>query len=378
MKDLSLYIHIPFCEKKCNYCDFVSFPKQFKNLEFYINSLLIELSLYKEELQDYKVKTIFIGGGTPSAIDAKYIKIVLNYIYDNFNTHDEMEVSIELNPGSLDMGKLTTYRESGINRISIGLQTFNNDILQKLGRIHTAEDFYKSYDMARESGFDNINVDLIFDLPDQTIKDGIKDVENLIDLGVNHISYYSLIIEPGTLMDKWHQENKLNLLDEDSERLLYHQAKDYLKSSGYDHYEISNFALDGSRCQHNMTYWKINSYLGLGLSSHSNLKGKRFFNTSNMNDYIEKLSDFTLPIVEEEIIDKETEMAEFCIFGLRLIKGIDMLEFKNRFNIDIEDLYGDAIKKHKGNGLLLEEENHIRLSDKGLDLANLVEVDFLP
>ncbi|MDR7870191.1 MAG: radical SAM family heme chaperone HemW [Tissierellaceae bacterium] len=378
MKDLSLYIHIPFCERKCNYCDFVSFPKQFKEAEYYINNLITELSIYKEELQDYKIKTIFIGGGTPSAIDAEYINRILDYIYNNYNTHDEMEISIELNPGTIDKEKLIIYKESGINRVSLGLQTLDNNILKKLGRIHSAEDFYESYKLLKEVGFENVNVDLIFDLPDQTVDMGMKDIKTLVDLGVKHISYYSLIIEPGTLMHKWYQENKLNLLDEDSERKLYHSVKEYLKDRGYIHYEISNFASNGYQCNHNMAYWMIKPYLGLGLSSHSNLCGKRFSNTSNLNEYIEKLSRGVLPVQEDESIDKETEIAEFCIFGLRLIKGIDKNQFKNRFNLDINDLYRDAIKKHKESGLLMEDDNFIRLSDKGLDLANLVEVDFLP
>ena len=378
MKDLSIYIHIPFCESKCHYCDFVSFPKKFKNLEEYFHCLIIELSLYKEKLNGYKVKTIFIGGGTPSAIDAKHISQVLDYIYSNFNTYNDMEISIEINPGTINLDKLKAYKESGINRISIGLQTLNNDILKVLGRIHTAEDFYQSYKMVEEVGFENINVDLIFDLPDQTLDLGMKDVETLVDLGVKHISYYSLIIEPGTLIDRWNQEDKLNLLDEDNERRLYHKVKKYLMDKGYNHYEISNFALDGYKCSHNMAYWKIKPYLGVGLNSHSNLFGKRFSNTSDLDSYIEILSEDKLPIVEEEIIDNATEMSEFCIFGLRLIEGIDKEEFRNRFELDIDELYKNSIEEHRNNGLLIDDGKYLRLSDKGLDLANLVELDFLP
>ena len=378
MEDLSIYIHIPFCNSKCYYCDFVSFPGQLNRVEDYINSLIIELSLYKKELKNYRIKTIFIGGGTPSTIDSKYIYRILDYIYKNFNTYKDMEISIELNPGTLELDKLNIYKEAGINRVSMGLQTLNNDILNKLGRIHNDKDFFHSYDMLKQVGFDNINVDLIFGLPDQTVSDGMKDIETLVELGVKHISYYSLIIEPGTLMDQWYQQNELNLLDEDDERKLYHDVRNYLKEKGYDHYEISNFSLKGYECKHNMVYWKIKPYLGVGLSSHSYINGKRFWNTHNLKDYIDKLYDSILPIEEEETISKEIEMAEFCIFGLRLMKGIDKGEFRNRFNLNLSENYKNTIDKHKRTGLLFEDDHNISLTDKGLDLANLVEVDFLP
>ena len=378
MEDLSIYIHIPFCIRKCYYCDFVSFSDQLDNVKMYINSLIKELYLYKDKLNNYKIKTIYIGGGTPSAIDAKYIYQILEYIYNNFRIRSEMEISIETNPGTIDLEKLKIYKECGINRVSIGLQTLNNNILKKLGRIHNASDFFQSYDMLAKVGFENINVDLIFDLPDQTIDMGVKDVETLVNLGVKHISFYSLIIEEGTLMHRLHQQNKLNLLDEDSERKLYHYVKDYLKEKGYIHYEISNFALKGYQCNHNMVYWKIKPYLGVGLSSHSNLYRNRFSNTINLYDYIRILGKANLPIVEEETIDKQTEMAEFCIFGLRLIEGINKKEFKERFNADISDIYYGTIDKHKKSGLLIEDNNFINFTNKGLDLANLVEIDFLP
>lgn len=378
MKDLSIYIHIPFCSSKCYYCDFTSFTGQINRVQEYIHSLIIELSIYKEKVKDYKIKTIFIGGGTPSAIDPKHIYKVLDYIYKNYNISQDMEVTMELNPGTLELEKLNIYKEAGINRISIGLQTLNNNILKKLGRIHSGEDFLHSYNMLNRAGFENINVDLIFNLPDQTIEDGMKDVETLVELGVKHISYYSLIIEPGTVMHKWDVENRLKLLDEDSERELYHSVRDYLKANGYHHYEISNFALKDHECKHNMVYWKINSYIGVGLSSHSYLNNKRFWNTNNLNDYIEDLNNGKLPIEEDEFITKEIEMAEACIFGLRLVEGIDKREFKDRFGVDVTVLYKDSVNKHKNSELLLEDDNYLRLTDKGLDLSNIVELDFLP
>lgn len=377
MKDLSIYIHIPFCNKKCYYCDFVSYPNQFNRVEDYIHSLIMELSLYKDDLKEYKIKTIFIGGGTPSAIDANYINKVLDYIYINFNTYEDMEITIELNPGTLTPDKIKTYKEAGINRVSIGLQTFDDSILKKLGRIHSGKDFYDSYSMLKKAGFENINVDLIFGLPDQTLASGFEDLKKVVQLGVKHISYYSLIIEDGTPMHRWYQEDKVNLLDEDSERKLYHDVKNYLKENDYGHYEISNFSLEGYKCKHNLVYWKIKPYLGIGTGSHSYLNGKRFWNTSNLIEYIDSLNKKILPIEEEEVINKEIEIAEFCIFGLRLVEGINKKEFRKRFNLDLNDIYKDSIIEHKKSGLLIEDDNYLSLSERGRDLANIVEIDFL-
>jgi len=378
MEDISIYIHIPFCTSKCHYCDFASFPGKFHLVEDYIKSLIIELDSYKDRLKNYKVRTIFIGGGTPSAIDGKYIYRILEHIQKNFNIHRQMEVSLEANPKTLDGEKLKIYREAGINRISLGLQTLNDGILKKLGRSHDKKDFFHSYDLLEAVGFENINVDLIFNLPDQTLEDGIKDVTSLVQLGIKHISYYSLIIEPNTPIYNWYHDGKIKLLDEDDERRLYHQVRAYLREKGYNHYEISNFAYNGYECKHNLVYWKVKPYIGLGLASHSYFNNRRFSNTTDLKEYIQTLSSNSLPIVEEEYIDKKLEIAEYCILGLRLIRGIDKREFTDRFKFNIKDIYGEIIEKHKKNGLVVEDERTLRLSDKGLDLANLVEVDFLP
>lgn len=376
--DLSLYVHIPFCERKCFYCDFTSYVNKDDKIGEYIQSLIRELSLYKKELQKYNIKTIFIGGGTPSSIESNYIKTILEYIYDNFNVDKSNEITIEVNPGTLTMEKAQTYKEAGINRISLGLQTINNNMLKAIGRIHRVEDFYRSYDILKEVGFSNINVDLIFGLPDQKLQDVLNDVVIVKNLGIEHISYYSLILEPETKMYKLEEEGKLNLPNEKEERRMYHEIIKLLKQNGYIHYEISNFAKTGYQCKHNKTYWEAKPYLGVGVSSHSNMDNKRFWNTENLDEYLEKLRNGILPIVGKEIIDKEMEMAEYCILGIRLIKGIDKLEFKKRFGKDIEAIYGDIILKHVKNGLLKEEKDNLCLTTRGLDLANLVEVDFLP
>ncbi|MDU5080583.1 coproporphyrinogen III oxidase [Tissierella sp. P1] len=377
MKELSLYIHIPFCISKCYYCDFSSFVNINHKIDDYIDSLIHELSLYKERISEYNIKTIFIGGGTPSCINPKYINRILEFIYKNFRTTGLVEVTIEANPGTLDREKVRIYKKSGINRVSIGVQTLDDKLLESIGRVHKAKDFYRSYEILREENINNINVDLIFGLPNQTIDNVIDSLKKVIELGVEHISYYGLILEEGTRLYKSYIEGKILLPDEDMERLMYHKATEYLIEHGYDHYEISNYALPSYECKHNLVYWDVKPYLGIGLSSHSNMEGKRFSNTSDINIYIENLKKKILPIEDEEIIDKNTEIEEFCILGLRKISGIGKTQFKNRFSIEIEELYKDIINKHIKNGLILNDDNCIRLTKRGLDLSNLVEIDFL-
>ncbi len=377
MKELSLYIHIPFCISKCYYCDFSSFTNINHKIEDYINSLIFELSIYKEKVKDYNIKTIFIGGGTPSCIKPEYIYNILQFIHKNFNTTNLSEVTIEANPGTLDREKVKIYKESGINRVSMGVQTLDNELLKSIGRIHKVEDFYKSYEILRNEDIKNINVDLIFGLPNQTITHVIDSLEKVIKVGVQHISYYGLILEEGTRLYKLYEEGKILLPDEDTERLMYHKATEYLIGHGYSHYEISNYALPGYECKHNLVYWDVEPYLGVGLSSHSNMEKKRFFNTSNINTYIENLKKGILPIEGEELIDKNTEIEEFCILGIRKISGIDKDQFKRRFGLEIEKLYKDIINKHIKNGLIIDEDKNIRLTKLGLDLSNLVEIDFL-
>lgn len=377
MKELSLYIHIPFCVSKCYYCDFSSFANKSNVIDDYINSLMIELNLYKEKIKDYNIRTIFIGGGTPSCIDEKYIHRILEFIYKNFNTTESMEVTIEANPGTLDREKVNVYKEVGINRVSMGVQTLDNDLLKSIGRIHNVHDFYRSYEILREENIKNINVDLIFGLPNQTLDHVLDSLNKVIQLKVEHISYYGLILEEGTRLYKLYNDGKIALPNEDTERLMYHKATEYLVDYGYNHYEISNYALPNYECKHNLVYWEVKPYLGVGLSSHSNMNGKRFWNTSNIDIYIEKLNKQVLPIEDEEIINRETEIGEFCILGLRKIAGINKAEFYNRFGVEIESVYKDIINKHIENRLIINDDNYIRLTKRGLDLSNLVEIDFL-
>lgn len=378
MKSFSLYIHIPFCERKCYYCDFISFPMKGQDIERYIRYLKKELSIYKNKFSNYKVETIFIGGGTPSAIHERYIVDILDYIYKNYDVSDLKEITIELNPGTITKAKCEAYKSIGINRVSVGAQSLNDKTLQMLGRIHNHNDVRNTLYLLRKVGFENINVDLISGLPDESLEDVDHTLQQIVEYEVEHISYYSLIIEEGTLFNEWYKKGMISLPDEDLERQMYHHIVEYLKKNNYIHYEISNFSKQGFECKHNLSYWKIKPYLGVGLNSHSNSFGKRFWNTSDINVYYKLLSQDKLPVEGKEIIDKSMEMAEYSIMGLRLIKGISKEEFFHRFNEDIYKIYAKAIDKHIKNELLIDDSKNLTLTKKGLDLANLVEVDFMP
>lgn len=378
LKKIAIYIHIPFCSSKCYYCDFISFPNMDNRVHQYVRYLLKEMDMYKDVMKEYKIDTIFLGGGTPSYIDQKHVEGILKYIYDNYNSSEIKEITIEVNPETVTYDKLKVYKSIGINRISLGLQTTKDKILKEIGRRHTFEDFLKAYEATRKAGFENINVDLIFGLPNQTVEDCINSLDAVVTLGVKHISYYSLIIEEGTLMDKWHREGKLNLPDEDSERQMYHEAIKFLESMGYKHYEISNFAKEGFKCRHNLYYWKLEPYIGFGISSHSNIGYKRFWNYKDYNKYINSLQMGHFPVEGEEYIDENMKMLEYMIMGLRLIEGVSKEEFKNTFKIEMDDIFGLVLDKHKKQGLLTEKNGNIKFTKKGLDLSNIVYVDLLP
>ncbi len=377
MKKVSIYIHIPFCERKCYYCDFVSFPKNNK-VGSYIDNLIRELALYKDKLSQYQIDTVFIGGGTPTSIGAEYIEKILAYIYENFNAKGIREITIEGNPGTIDINKASIYKKAGINRISLGLQSLNNQLLKSIGRIHTAEDFIESFKLLRSLGFQNINVDLMFGLPSQRMEDLLDTIRGVMDLGVDHISLYSLIVEDNTLLNRWHNKGLLELPSEDMEREMYHRAVDLLEDNGYIQYEISNFSKANYECKHNLVYWRLEPYLGVGLSSHSNLFQKRFWNTSNINLYNNLLEKGNTPVEGQEEIQRRMKIAEYIILGLRLNEGIIKEDFKNRFHCDLDSKYKEVISKHIHNGLLIEDNKSISLTKKGRDLSNIVEVDFMP
>lgn len=378
MNSLGLYVHIPFCKSICYYCDFLSFSKAENYIDKYIKYLNKEINLYSKILHNYKIETIFIGGGTPTYINEKYILGILNNINSKMDTSNVKEVTIEANPCTLNENKLNVYKEAGINRISLGAQSLNDSLLKKIGRTHTEEDVYRSCNLIRNIGFENINLDLIFGLPDQKLEDILTTLKKVIELNVEHISFYSLIIEKGTKYYNWFNQGKIKLPEELEERQMYHRGKELLINNGFNHYEISNFAKDGFKSKHNLLYWTVKPFVGIGLGSHSNINNKRYWNWKDFKTYFKYIDNNKLPIEEIDIISREMEIAEYSILGLRLTEGINREDFYNRFNIKIEEVYGEILEKHEKDNLLKINKDRIKLTNKGLNLANLVFVDLFP
>lgn len=385
-KELGIYIHIPFCKQKCYYCDFVSFSDKIELQEKYIETLIKELKSYNFE--EYDVTTIYIGGGTPSYISSGLIKKVLenikSKIKNNKTKWEDIEITIEVNPGTVNKEKLEEYKNQGINRLSIGLQTTNDILLKKIGRIHTYKDFLDTYNLARNIGFANINVDLIIGLPEEIISDVKKDLENIIKINPEHISVYSLIVEEGTKIENLLNENKITLPDEECERRMYWYVKNTLEVNGYNHYEISNFAKENMESKHNINCWDQKEYIGLGISSHSYVENIRYGNTSNLEKYIEN-NDFaneqeleTKKIrIVDEVQSKEDMEKEYMMLGLRKTEGIKVSKFKEKFGENPIYIFRNELEKLVKENLIIVDGDNIYLSNKGLDLANLVFEEFI-
>lgn len=376
MKPLSLYIHIPFCNKKCSYCDFLSFEGNNDLKEQYTKALIKEIKAYCDKLKDYEIDTIFIGGGTPSTLSINLMEQIFKEI-KKLNVSENAEISIEVNPGTVSEDKLLAYRVMGINRLSIGLQSVENKLLKTIGRIHNYNTFLDTYQLARKIGFDNINIDLMFALPNQTLEDWQNTIEKIVQLNPEHISSYSLIVEEGTPFSDLYEEGKYKLLDEELERKMYHYIINRLEQVGYNHYEISNFAKNNLECRHNTTYWVGTEYLGLGLGASSYMKGTRYSNCTNINRYI--TSSTHLVSIQENInkLSKKEKMEEFIFLGLRLNRGISIDEFQKRFDKSIYQIYESQLKQLKNECLIEIKNNIIKLTQKGIDLSNYVFSKFL-
>ncbi|WP_374940977.1 radical SAM family heme chaperone HemW [Clostridium mucosae] len=373
LKEVALYIHIPFCKQKCFYCDFPSYASLDHLKDDYVDALCKEID---EKVIDYKIKSIFIGGGTPSYLETNQIYKLLKTI-SKLNLTENMEFTMECNPGALEKEKLETMLRGGVNRISMGLQAVQNSLLKDIGRIHSFKQFEENFNLAREVGFKNINVDLMFGLPNQKVDEWKESLEVIAKLNPEHISAYSLIIEEGTAFYKLWERNKLILPSEDEEREMYSITKEILKEHGYEQYEISNYAKSGYECYHNKVYWQCDDYLGVGSASSSFIDGKRIKNIENVKLYIEKINN-NESIIEEIIKNsKEDNIEEFIFMGLRMNKGISLNEFKKRFGIDINSIYKDIIEKNINKKLLVLEKDNLRLTDKGIELSNLVMSDFI-
>lgn len=369
-KEIGVYVHIPFCKRKCYYCDFISFCEKDELQEKYINTVIQEIEDFFNLNKNVKIKTIYIGGGTPSFIDGKYIEKIMN----TFNKEGVVEATIEVNPGSASLEKLKKYKECGINRLSIGLQSTEDRLLKKIGRIHNYNDFLATYNLAREVGFDNINVDLMIGLPGQTIEDVKSSLNKVIDLNPSHISVYSLIVEENTIIYNLIEQNEIVLPDEELERNMYWYVKNYLELGGYEHYEISNFAKNEKKSLHNLDCWNQKEYVGFGVSAHSYLNRKRFCNIGVLEEYIK---DFKNTKEVQEVQSFYETKQEYMLLGLRKIKGVCISDFKNKFGENPIFLFKNELNKLIEEDLLEITTNNIKLTNKGLNFANLVWEEFV-
>lgn len=377
--ELGIYIHIPFCIQKCYYCDFISYPNKYNIQEEYVKKLIEEIEDNRELLKGNNISTIYIGGGTPSSIKPELIKKIINKIYEiaDIKNKEDIETTIEVNPGTCNKNNLQMYRNCGINRLSIGLQSTNHKILKTIGRIHNYEQFLNTYNWAIEAGFDNINVDLMLGLPTQTIYDLKQSLENILNLKPvpNHISVYSLIVEEGTKIEKKINDGELKLPEEDEERNQYIFTKNYLELNGYKHYEISNFAKPGFESKHNMNCWEQKQYIGFGLAAHSYINGCRYSNTCDLEAYLNNKSKDVKTVHEKQNI--EDMKKEYILLGLRKIDGVSISKFKEKFGENPIYVFRKELQKLVDEELLVVDLDNIRLTNKGIDFANLVWEEFV-
>ena len=397
MKKLSIYIHIPFCIRKCKYCDFLSYPAPEEEQDTYVSLLLTEIEKQSIFYDSYQVISVFIGGGTPSVLKGKAIGKILRELKEKFNFIKNPEITIEVNPGTVTEDKLALYLNSGINRLSIGLQTADDNELRTLGRIHDYNTFICTYELARKLGFRNINIDLISAIPGQTYLSYRETLNKVLSLEPEHISAYSLILEEGT----WFYEHSAELTfpTEDEDRRLYELTGEMLSQYNYNRYEISNYAKKGYECIHNKTYWQRGNYVGFGLGAASLVDEVRWNNKRTVKEYEEALriksehkeckENNDQPISYDSLSQAHTQfgenvqyltieeqMEEFMFLGLRLTEGVEKKVFKSKFGVPIEDIYGEILEKLCQESLIIEDER-IRLTPRGIDVSNYVMSEFL-
>ena len=369
---LELYVHIPFCVRKCQYCDFLSGPSDEETKDRYIEALLKEIRA-AEHTEDYEIVSVFIGGGTPSALKAEAIASIMRTLQEQFFFCEDAEVTIEANPGTVDPEKLTIYRNVGINRLSLGLQSTDAEELKLLGRIHSYEEFLKSYEWARKAGFSNINIDLMFAIPGQTGEAWRQHLYQVAELNPEHISAYSLIIEEGTPF----AEQNLDLPDEDTEYQMYEDTAEILERYGYRQYEISNYAKQGYMCRHNAGYWQRLEYLGFGLGASSLYGGMRFSNTHQMQEYLKESRNPDQIRKDVTVLSRNEQIEEFMFLGLRMTEGISEKKFEENFDVRLMDIYGDILQKYEETGFMEHIETKWRLTRKGIHVSNHILADFL-
>jgi oxygen-independent coproporphyrinogen-3 oxidase len=373
-----LYIHIPFCAKKCRYCDFVSFAPPCET-ERYIRALIKEMEIAAKVI-DLRFDTVFFGGGTPSVLPEGMAGLLSEHIVKYFKPDVDAEITIECNPGTINKEKINEYRDSGINRISIGLQSADDRLLERAGRIHNFRQFDETVNLARGAGFTNINADLMSGLPGQSPEDYLKTIETLNQYGLKHISAYSLILEPGTALYEDVTSGREKLPSEDEVCDMQDTGIRTLNGMGFSRYEISNFAVPGYECNHNLNYWRNGEYLGLGVSSHSAMRAPgwtRFENTRDPKQYYSLIESGMLPVIRRTEIGKEEEMFESVMLGLRMVSGVDLNEFRRRFGVSIDCIYQNALDKLYRKGWLIHTDTSIKLTEQGLDMQNAALLEFM-
>ena len=379
-KELELYIHIPFCIRKCAYCDFLSGQRNAEEIENYVEALISEIKTYQAMSLNEIVRTVFLGGGTPSILSGSQMKRIFQALRETFDISETAEITVEANPGTVTYEKLTAYRNVGINRISFGLQSANDEELKRLGRIHTFEEFLESYKMARACGFQNINVDLISAIPKQTTEQFEQSLKKITELQPEHVSVYSLIIEEGTPFAKLYGEGaplEKDLPSEEEERLIYWKTKEFLEKEGYRRYEISNYAKEGLECRHNLGYWERKNYLGLGLGASSLMGNVRYHNTEDWKEYIANAKKLQKIQKDVETLTVEEQMEEFIFLGLRKMQGISEQKFQEAFQKSIWECYSENIRKVMEKGLLDKRDGNLYLTEKGIDISNYVFAEIL-
>ena len=372
----SLYIHIPFCTQICHYCDFNKFFIQNQPVDGYIQSLLKEMDLYHLS-QSEPLSTVFIGGGTPSALEPIQLEQLLFTMKEKIKLEPHYEFTVEANPGDLTNEKLRIMKEAGVNRLSLGVQSFNEELLKKIGRAHNVRDVYETIDMARAAGFENISIDLIYSLPGQTLTDLEDTIDRALQLNLPHFSAYSLIIEPKTVFYIMLNKGKLSLPGEDAEATMYEYVMQRLVEAGYHQYEISNFSKEGYESKHNLVYWNNEEYYGLGAGAHGYLGDVRYHNHGPLKKYMNAIEENRKPIIEQITVSRKEKMEEEMFLGLRKMEGVSPKLFKQRFSADIEDVFGDTIKRMVSEGLLEISEGRIKLTQSGKLMGNEVFQAFL-
>ena len=377
MSDIvALYIHVPFCRRKCKYCSFISYQSREYDIPAYIIAIEKELELRS---CDCKINTIYFGGGTPSLLSSEQLSALLTTVRKHFQVAGNAEISLEANPGTVDLKYLTDIKVAGVNRLSLGVQSFNDDELCMLGRIHSSEEAVNAIKDARAGGFDNLNIDLIYGLPGQTVENWKDNLLKAIETNPEHISLYALTLEPEEELFKEIETGKLPGISADTAANQYELAEELLRKHGYVHYEISNWAKPGRECRHNLVYWQGGDYLGAGVAAHSYLGKRRSANTGDLDEYIDVLSQNRLPPQDvDEIINSELEIAESIILGLRLSNGINLKDFEKRCGIDIIKSYRRQIDELSGFGLIEYDSASLRLTSRGRLLGNEVFWRFLP